>query len=233
MKISDNEKIMDKGKAIQADRYDLFPTTVITYRQSSLDINEGLRQFFLEDPFYQRPDQAEKSDTVNLCELSTEVSEIKKLETFAVNCLKHYCKEVSWSGDFDVDMQMFANVARAGHHVPSHNHVAHIAAVYYISTPQFHGETVEIDPPFSEYWKTQDGALILHDPRFNASLFGGWEHFARVHPTPGLLVMFPAFLWHSVTPHLEQDPRLSIAINFMLLRTGAQPPRKRLRVRVE
>ena len=33
-------------------------------------------------------------------------------------------------------MQMFPNVAR-GHYVPSHNHVSHISAVYYVTlSPQ-------------------------------------------------------------------------------------------------
>jgi len=224
---------MDKEPIFQAERFDLFATTVVLYRNNSTTLNRKLRQALLEDPFYNRPEQAKESDTVNLCDLTEKVPAFGELEKMATQSLGHYCQEIGWTGDFDIDMQMFANVSRSGHHVPSHNHVAHIAAVYYISTPEFTGPTLEIDPPFSEYWNTQDGALILHDPRFNASLLGGWEHFARVHPSPGLLIMFPAFLWHSVTPHVEQDPRLSIAINFTLFRTGQQPPRKRVKLHVD
>jgi hypothetical protein len=40
--------------------------------------------------------------------------------------------------------------------------------------------------------------------------------YARVYPRPGLMLLFPGYLWHSVTPHLGDFLRLAISVNFRL-----------------
>ena len=58
---------------------------------------------------------------------------------------------------------------------------------------------------------------MLHDPRLNANLVGlGHRDHVKVFPRPGLMLLFPAFLWHSVTPHLGELPRLSFSMNVTL-----------------
>ncbi|HNR75719.1 MAG TPA: putative 2OG-Fe(II) oxygenase [Parvularculaceae bacterium] len=198
-------------------RHDLFPTTVMTFEHDAPTLNASLAEHFLTHPRYARADQAEQSDYLNLTDLVDETEEFARLESMFARALGEYCRAIGWRGDFDLSMQMFPNVAPARHYVPSHNHVAHIAAVYYVQTPPFEGRPlIDADSDMTDYWRPEEGVLILHDPRFNASLNGGWQHFARVYPKPGLLVMFPAFLWHEVTPHHSNAPRLSVAANFTL-----------------
>ncbi len=215
--------------SITTARHDLFPTTLMTFQHDAAALNAGLAAHFMAHPRYWQRDQAENSDSLNLMDLAGEAPGFADLQAMFEDALGEYCHAVGWRGDFDLAMQMFPNVAPARHYVPSHNHVAHIAAVYYIQTPGFDGRPlVDADSEMSDYWRPEEGVLILHDPRFNASMMGGWQHFARVYPKPGLLVMFPAFLWHEVTPHFGDAPRLSIAANFTLTPKGGSGREKKL-----
>lgn len=208
-------------------RYDLFPTTVMTFDHDAPALNEALAAHFLDSEIYWRDDQAENSDHLNLMDHASGSNAFAQLQAMFEDCLGRYCRAIGWRGAFDLSMQMFPNVAPARHYVPSHNHVAHIAAVYYVQTPPFDGRPlVDVDLTTSDYWRPEEGVLILHDPRFNASLMGAWQHFARVYPKPGLLIMFPAFLWHEVTPHFAQAPRLSVAANFTLTAKDAAHERR-------
>ena len=214
---------------VTAIRRDLFPTTVLAFDYEEAALNEKLGAHFMDHPRYWRADQAEQSDCLNLMDLAGESPEFSKLQSMFERALGDYCRAVGWRGDFDLSMQMFPNVAPARHYVPSHNHVAHVAAVYYIQTPAFEDRPlIDADSEMSDYWRPEEGVLILHDPRFNASMMGGWQHFARVYPKPGLMIMFPAFLWHEVTPHFSIAPRLSIAANFTLAPKGGNTHEKRL-----
>jgi uncharacterized protein (TIGR02466 family) len=185
-------------------------------------LNAELAAHFMGEPRYWARDQAEKSDTLNLADLAEETPAFARLRELFESGLRAYCRTVGWAGEFELALQMFPNVAPAGHYVPAHNHVADVAGVYYVQTPVFENRpVVETGAPISEYWRQEEGVLILLDPRFNASLGGAWQHFARVYPRPGLMILFPAFLWHEVTPHFSDAPRLSVAANFTLRRRAA------------
>ncbi len=207
---------------VKNDRLDLFATTVLTFELEEAALNRSLTEHFMTDLRYRRDDQAELSDSLNLMDLAPDIKAFAELQARFEAALGDYCRAVGWRGEFDLKMQMFPNVAPARHYVPSHNHVAHVAAVYYVKTPAFNDRPlIDTVSEMPDYWRPEEGVLILHDPRFNASLMGGWQHFARVYPKPGLLIMFPAFLWHEVTPHFSSEPRLSVAANFTLTPKGA------------
>lgn len=208
--------------AIRPRRYDLFPTTLMTFEHDEAALNAEIERHFLTDPRYSRADQAEQSDSLNLMDLAAEVPAFARLQEMFQEALGVYARETGWTGAFDLAMQMFPNVAPARHYVPSHNHVAHIVAVYYVATPPFEDRPlIDHGSSMSDYWRPEEGVLILQDPRFNASLMGGWQHYARIYPRPGLMIMFPAFLWHEVTPHFSNAARLSVAANFTLEPRGA------------
>lgn len=205
----------------------------MTFEHDAPDLNAALTEHFMQSEVYWRDDQAEQSDRLNLMDLAAGSNALARLQAMFQDCLAQYCRAVDWRGDYDLAMQMFPNVAPAKHYVPSHNHVAHVAAVYYVQTPPFEGRPlIDWRSPTSDYWRPEEGVLILHDPRFNASLMGAWQHFARVYPKPGLLIMFPAFLWHEVTPHFANAPRLSVAANFTLSEKDAAAHERRLDFRV-
>lgn len=224
---------MTQSKPEISRRYDLFPTPVMTWEHETPDLNAALKQALVDDPFYRSADQAQKSDSINLCDLAGTVPAFRQLETLALADLTEYCRQIGWIGEFDVEMQMFANVSAARHYVPSHNHVAHIASVYYVATTPTDKPVLEAQSAMKNYWQPAEGALILHDPRFNASLMGGWQFHAHVHPRPGLMIMFPAFVWHEVVPHFQSEPRLSIAVNFTLTYRNIDQAQKLTRLTVD
>ncbi len=205
-----------------SQRLDLFPTTVMTFEHDASALNEALASHFLSEARYWREDQAQQSDSFNLMDLAPRLQSLSVLQSLFESALREYCRALGWGGDYELSMQMFPNISPARHYVPSHNHTAHVAAVYYVQTASFDDRPIiSVEDEISDYWRPEEGVLILHDPRFNASLMGAWQHFARVYPRPGLLLMFPAFLWHQVTPHFSDEPRLSVAANFTLMPKGA------------
>lgn len=210
-------------------RHDLFATPVLLFELDRPALNERLRGFFKTHPRFTRDDQAQLADQRDLMELVDQEPSLAELDTLFINGLDRFCREVGWHGEFDLDYQLFPNVAPSGHYVPSHNHVSHISAVYYVHTENRSGPLLVSDENLSEYWRPEQGALILHDPRFNASLIGGWHQHAKVFPRPGTMIFFPSFLWHEVTPHTAAEPRLSVAANFFLTYRNI-PPYQRQRV---
>ena len=69
----------------------------------------------------------------------------------------------------------------------------------------------------ADYFDAGDGVLLLHDPRFNANLTAVCERdHVKVFPRPGLMLVFPAYLWHSVTPHRGNFHRVAWSMNFTL-----------------
>jgi len=100
----------------------------------------------------------------------------------------------------------WANVNRDGHYNRSHSHAgAHWSGVYYV-------DAGAPDPSVPD-----NGTLELIDPRHlgGAVPAPGFPlgHRLLVTPEPGLLVMFPAWLEHWVTPYRGKGERISIAFN--------------------
>ena len=71
----------------------------------------------------------------------------------------------------------------------------------------------------------QAGRLKIYDPRPGAQIVmpvrkGGkppkhlWRD-ANLDPFPGRIIMFPAWLWHSVEPNESNDIRISVSFNFI------------------
>lgn len=70
------------------------------------------------------------------------------------------------------------------------------------------------------YLTPQDTGLILHDPRANAvrgypTQFS--EQFAdvKIVPTPGDIVMFPSYVFHSTMVHSGTQPRIVMPFNVL------------------
>jgi uncharacterized protein (TIGR02466 family) len=208
----DAQKTKTKGQT-----YQLFATPVRLFELEASALNASLKEFFNNDSRFKKSDQAERSDEAHLPDIAKDIPALQELRSLFLECFDEYCREIGWLGEFDIEMQMFPNVAPKGHYVPSHNHVSHISAVYYVDT-QDYGDRPSLiaDETISEYWRVDDGVLILHDPRFNSSLNGGWHKHAKIYPKPGMMIFFPSFLWHEVSPHNSDTPRLSVAANFTL-----------------
>ncbi|MEL6220369.1 MAG: 2OG-Fe(II) oxygenase family protein [Pseudomonadota bacterium] len=106
-------------------------------------------------------------------------------------------------------IEAWANVSRHGHYNKAHIHPgSHWSGVYYVSV----GEP----EPGSDY----NGALEFLDPRNAINMVtlpdGSFAEGQRLHPVPGLMVMFPSWLRHTVHPFYGTGERISIAFNVRI-----------------
>lgn len=120
--------------------------------------------------------------------------------------------------DLTVTAEAWANLARAGDYAKPHVHPnSNISGVYYVDAGDAAAE------------HDQSGVLELIDPRQRPGMFEteGTVPFDayRVVPKTGLLLLFPAWLYHYVHPYRGTRPRVSVAFNFTIqkLRVVAPP----------
>jgi len=97
----------------------------------------------------------------------------------------------------------WANVSRRGNYHRMHNHPGNAwSGCYYVTASNTNN---------------LGGVLELYDPRFHTEMVDtpGSPYGQRVHvrPVPGLMVLFPSWLYHFVHPHDSDEPRVSIAFN--------------------
>ncbi len=98
----------------------------------------------------------------------------------------------------------WANVARGGNYHRMHNHPANAwSGVYYVTATGSDDSLA--------------GALEFYDPRPFTEMVDtpGSPYGQRmlIRPVPGLLVLFPSWLYHFVHPSTADAPRISIAFN--------------------
>lgn len=121
--------------------------------------------------------------------------------------------------DLTITAEAWANVARAGNYTKPHVHPnCNISGVYYVDV----GDA----PPDDR----DSGVIEFLDPRQRPGMFEteGTVPFDayRVVPNTGLLLLFPAWLYHYVHPYRGSRPRVSVAFNVTVqkLRVAAAPP---------
>ena len=112
-------------------------------------------------------------------------------------------------GDVTMSLSGTATVLQSGGYHAYHVHAnSHVSGVYYV------------DPGAPDPGNRLSGALCLYDPRGGASamytsmLAFGEDHV--VFPQAGTLLMFPAFLGHSVHPFTGAGRRVTVTFNAML-----------------
>lgn len=106
-----------------------------------------------------------------------------------------------------VQLAAWANVIRRGNFHRLHNHPGNCwSGVYYVDG----GGGGDAAFPLS-------GTLELIDPRpFAEMTFTPGEPYGQrvlIRPQPGLLVLFPSFLYHLVNPYHGDGERISVAFN--------------------
>ncbi|MBS0264446.1 MAG: hypothetical protein JSS02_21095 [Planctomycetes bacterium] len=196
--------------------YTFFPTRVVTIQFPET----GPLNADLCDLLERRPELDDRSnvhpDAQNLLHLAETVPAIKQLRSMFIAGAKQWLAAEGIAGPEEVDLLLFSNRMRRGESTIVHNHSTDLIGIYYARTADYDR------PPISaadggDYFEAEDGVLVLHDPRFNANLtsVSNRDHI-KVYPRPGLMLIFPAFVWHSVTPHRGDFHRLSFAMNFTL-----------------
>ena len=196
----------------------VFPTRVTTLSwPDTEEMNAELLNIFDSNEMYQGEDYLESSDSSNLLDMSDTVPAIAKLRDLFFQGLRYWMKAEGIAGKYTAKLLMFPVYSLPGQFVPAHNHLAHVSAVYYVRTHDFTDREIVEYGDAKEYFKSDGGVLLLHDPRFNASLVDLTERDSvKIFPRPGLMVIMPGYLWHSGTPNYSDFNRLAIVGDFLL-----------------
>lgn len=126
-----------------------------------------------------------------------------------------YAKALGITYDLDFSIQAWANINRLGDYHGLHNHPhAWLSGTYYIAVPEM--EMV----PAGRADRTPN-CISFFDPRPQANMNaiagdGQIDPEHRITPTPGLLLLWPAFLHHLVHPNLAHETRISVSFNVVL-----------------
>jgi uncharacterized protein (TIGR02466 family) len=101
--------------------------------------------------------------------------------------------------DFGIYQSWMTNT-RKNEYAHSHNHTwrADISGVYYYKT------------------NGNDGSILFKNPipQFESPLLDHIPNEARYHPQNGKILLFPGWLYHSVSPNYTDDDRLSVSFNI-------------------
>jgi len=203
--------------------YAFFPTRVVTIQFPDTEhLNGELcdlleRRPELDDRFNMQP------DAQNLLRLAEAVPAINQLRSMFIAGVKHWLEAEGIAGPEGIDLLLFSNRMGRGESTIVHNHPADLIGIYYAHTAVSHRQPIH-PADGEDYFEAGDGVLVLHDPRFNANLTSlcHADH-VKVFPRPGLMLIFPAYVWHSVTPHRGEFHRLAFSMNFTL-RWPAESP---------
>ena len=196
--------------------YAFFPTRVVTIQfPETGSLNAELCDLFerrpeLDDRFNMQP------EAQNLLRLAESVPAIDQLRSMFLTGMKRWLEAEGIAGTEGLDLLLFSNRMGRGDSTIVHNHPADLIGIYYARTAD--SDRRPIQPADGEdYFDAGDGVLVLHDPRFNANLTAvcNRDH-VRVIPRPGLMLIFPAYVWHSVTPHRGDFHRLAFSMNVRL-----------------
>ena len=103
---------------------------------------------------------------------------------------------------------MWANINYPGNANRPHLHPNSLfAGVYWVKAPEKSGNLMLYEP--------RPGAQCVMPNRKEGKLPP--ELWREVHYSPraGMIVMFPAWLWHEVKPNESNDTRISVSFNFL------------------
>lgn len=118
--------------------------------------------------------------------------------------IKQIADECNLSKEFTVSARqnpMLPGKNNSPHHHPD----CMLAVVYYVKIPQNSGDILLHDPR---------GSILWQDPQARTDV--NWQSYRPYHkitPTPGMLLIVPGYVVHSVETNLSQEMRLSIAIS--------------------
>jgi len=119
-----------------------------------------------------------------------------------------FCKEtVGQTLDLSIAKSWFSHHNKNNWNTPHGHPLNFIVGVYYLKTNDKAGDLLLLDPrgsvSFNQYYDTDSKCETV----------GGRCYF-RIKPKVGNLILFPAYVVHSVEPNLSEETRISLALNF-------------------
>lgn len=208
-----------------AERLDLFPTPILKARPPNADalnraLLESISAHRATNPGIDRSNIGGWHSDTDMTAWGGEPA--RSLATFAIGEVSAHMVDVARAGKrkFDWSIEMWANVNKSGDANQLHCHpAAYWSGVYYpdpggAERESGGGELVVEDPRYPLAYMTVPDLLLKNDDQ--SPMYSQ----VAIRPEPGLLVLFPSWLRHSVRPHGGERERVSIALNLTLV--GAQ-----------
>jgi tetratricopeptide (TPR) repeat protein len=112
--------------------------------------------------------------------------------------IRRHIQAIGESGDYDFAGAWSVRLNSGGHHL---NHVhpeGWLSSAFYIRTPEGEG---------------REGWIKFGEPGTPTSPKLEAEHWIR--PEPGMLVLFPSYMWHGTAPFSSEETRLTCAFDLV------------------
>jgi uncharacterized protein (TIGR02466 family) len=195
-----------------------FPTPI--YRHlwpDSAAVNEGLRRIVLErertEPGLARSNVGGWHSREDLFDwVHPEIATLRGWVATAIRDMTQFALEGALKGQLDIEIDggAWVNLCRDGGYNKIHNHPdCSWSGVYYVCL----GEADPDAPP-------EAGQIEFLDPRMGALMVTAAGPDAppkfTIVPEPGLMLIFPNWLYHYVNPFRGKGERISIAFNIRL-----------------
>jgi uncharacterized protein (TIGR02466 family) len=107
------------------------------------------------------------------------------------------------TGRFVIAGAWSVRLASGGHHTDHVHQRGWLSSACYLRVPA----TIGSEPPDRSGWLRLGRPGVRTLPALEAERF--------IRPEPGLLVLFPAYMWHGVEPFESETPRLSVAFDVV------------------
>lgn len=138
---------------------------------------------------------------------------------------RDYCQRAGMDYDIRWSLQGWANVNRLGDYHDPHNHpYAYLSGTYYVQVP-------ESRAPLRNRSDVRPGCVTFYDPRSAVNMTAikddpQVDPEFTISPSPGTILLWPAFLMHFVHPNLSEEPRISISFNVVIRNPTDYLPRQ-------
>lgn len=129
---------------------------------------------------------------------------ILELRDQAMTKIQEVAKECGLPSNFTITGRQNPTMP-GGNNSPHHHPDCMLAVVYYVTVPPNSGDILLHDPR---------GSILWQDPQARTDV--SWESYRPYHkitPVPGMLLIFPGYVVHSVESNLSNEMRMSIAIS--------------------
>ena len=180
----------------QNEKVNLFATPLWTYYlDNSEDLNKKL---YKESQYYQ--------DGMNLFDFPG--SGIAQLKQQLVACAESVAKEYQWRSNNGKPSYYHARQNPIGPNefdTPHYHENSKLIAVYYVIANDKSGDIILHDTRGATNWI--DPAVVTESTGREC------RTYHRITPRPGMMIMFPSYLIHSVEPNFSGTMRLSIAMS--------------------
>ena len=136
------------------------------------------------------------------------IPETQKLADQVVPIVRKVADECGYTQPFTISGRQNP-MAVGQNNTPHHHPDCMFAVVYYVKVPEKSGDILLHDPR---------GSILWQDPEARTDV--NWQSYRPYHkitPVPGMLLIFPGYVVHSVEHNLSDDVRISIAISIFII----------------